>query len=146
MYELYSLFVASLAQLTAAIFPTTLAAQVATGFVWLVVNTFNGPLSPPPLAPRGWRWFYNISPLYYFIEGIGTNAMHVLDIVCQDSELTVFNVPSSETCSSYAAAFSSQSNSTRYLVNASVTGQCEFCSYADGDQYLFTERTQCGDF
>ncbi|KAJ5646156.1 hypothetical protein N7490_002528 [Penicillium lividum] len=136
MYELYSLFVASLAQFTAAIFPTTLAAQVATGFVWLVVNTFNGPLSPPPLTPRGWRWFYNISPLYYFIEGIGSNAMHALEITCRTSELSVFNAPTSETCGSYAAAFFSQSNSTGYLVDASATGQCEYCSYANGDQYI----------
>ncbi|KAJ5629998.1 ATP-binding cassette transporter [Penicillium herquei] len=136
MYELYSLFVASLAQLTAAIFPTTQAAQVATGFVWLVVNTFNGPLSPPPLTPRGWRWFYNISPLYYFIEGIGTNAMHALDITCRSSELSVFNAPSSETCGSYAAAFFSQSNSTGYLVDENATGQCEYCSYATGDEYV----------
>ncbi|KAJ5719105.1 P-loop containing nucleoside triphosphate hydrolase protein [Penicillium malachiteum] len=136
MYELYSLFVASLAQFTAAIFPTTLAAQVATGFVWLVVNTFNGPLSPPPLTPRGWRWFYNISPLYYFIEGIGTNAMHALDITCRSSELSVFNSPSSERCGSYAAAFFSQSNSTGYLVDDSATGQCEYCSYANGDEYV----------
>ncbi|KAJ5697282.1 ATP-binding cassette transporter [Penicillium malachiteum] len=136
MYELYSLFVASLAQLTAAIFPTTQAAQAATGFVWLVVNTFNGPLSPPPLTPRGWRWFYNISPLYYFIEGIGTNAMHALDITCRSSELSVFNAPSSETCGSYVAAFFSQSNSTGYLVDENATGQCEYCSYATGDEYV----------
>lgn len=136
MYELYSLFVTSLAQFTAAVFPTTLAAQVATGFVWLVVNIFNGPLSPPPLTPSGWRWFYNVSPLYYFIEGIGTNAMHALEITCQNSELSVFNAPSSETCGSYAAAFFSQSNSTGYLVDASATGQCEYCSYANGDQYV----------
>ncbi|KAJ5758752.1 hypothetical protein N7520_005908 [Penicillium odoratum] len=136
MYELYSLFVASLAQFTAAIFPTTLAAQVATGFVWLVVNTFNGPLSPPPLTPRGWRWFYNISPLYYFIEGIGSNAMHALEITCRSSELSVFITPTSETCGSYAAAFFSQSNSTGYLVDTSATGQCEYCSYANGDQYI----------
>ncbi|KAJ5372042.1 hypothetical protein N7517_004048 [Penicillium concentricum] len=136
MYELYSLFVASLAQFTAALFPTVLAAQVATGFVWLVVNTFNGPLSPPPLTPSGWRWFYNISPLFYFVEGIGTNAMHALAITCQDSELNVFNSPPSESCGSYAGAYFGQSNSTGYLVDPSATGRCEYCSYADGDQYV----------
>ncbi|KAJ5816999.1 hypothetical protein N7447_009232 [Penicillium robsamsonii] len=125
MYELYSLFVASLAQFTAALFPTVLAAQVATGFVWLVVNTFNGPLSPPPLTPSGWRWFYNISPLFYFIEGIGTNAMHALAITCQDSELNVFNSPSSESCGSYAGAYFGQANSTGYLVDPSSTGRVD---------------------
>ncbi|CEJ59027.1 Putative Pleiotropic drug resistance proteins (PDR1-15), ABC superfamily [Penicillium brasilianum] len=136
MYELYSLFVASLAQLTAALFPTVLAAQTATGFVWLVVNTFNGPLSPPPLTPRGWRWFYNISPLFYYIEGIGTNAMHALDITCKGSEIQMFNAPLSETCASFAAEFFNMSKSTGYLVNPDATDQCEYCSYANGDQYV----------
>lgn len=136
MYELYSLFVASLAQLTAALFPTVLAAQTATGFVWLVVNTFNGPLSPPPLTPRGWRWFYNISPLFYYIEGIGTNAMHTLDITCKGSEIQIFNAPLSETCASFAAEFFNMSKSTGYLLNPDATDQCEYCSYADGDQYV----------
>ncbi|RAH54522.1 ATP-binding cassette transporter [Aspergillus piperis CBS 112811] len=136
MYELYSLFVASIAQLTAALFPTVLAAQVATGFVWLVINTFNGPLSPPPLTPRGWRWFYNISPLFYFIEGIGTNAMHSLQITCRDSELTTFHVPVGETCASYAADFFASRDSTGYLVNPDATEECHYCAYADGDQYV----------
>ncbi|KDE85132.1 pleiotropic drug resistance protein [Aspergillus oryzae 100-8] len=136
MYELYSLFVASLAQLTASLFPTVLAAQVATGFIWLVVNTFNGPLSPPPLTPRGWRWFYNISPLFYFIEGIGTNAMHALQITCRDSELTTFQAPVGGTCASYTAEFFSLANSTGYLVDPNATGLCEYCAYADGDEYV----------
>ncbi|KAE8135084.1 P-loop containing nucleoside triphosphate hydrolase protein [Aspergillus pseudotamarii] len=136
MYELYSLFVASLAQLTASLFPTVLAAQVATGFIWLVVNTFNGPLSPPPLTPRGWRWFYNISPLFYFIEGIGTNAMHALQITCRNSELTTFEAPVGETCASYTAEFFGLANSTGYLVDPNATGLCEYCAYADGDEYV----------
>ncbi|KAB8201223.1 P-loop containing nucleoside triphosphate hydrolase protein [Aspergillus parasiticus] len=136
MYELYSLFVASLAQLTASLFPTVLAAQVATGFIWLVVNTFNGPLSPPPLTPRGWRWFYNISPLFYFIEGIGTNAMHALQITCSDSELTTFQAPAGQTCASYTAEFFGLANSTGYLVDPNATGLCEYCAYADGDEYV----------
>ncbi|OKL59812.1 hypothetical protein UA08_04981 [Talaromyces atroroseus] len=55
MYELYHIFVASLARLISSVFPIIAAAQVATGFVWLMVNTFNRPLSPPPLTPKGWR-------------------------------------------------------------------------------------------
>ncbi|KAE8373888.1 hypothetical protein BDV26DRAFT_300713 [Aspergillus bertholletiae] len=136
MYELYSLFVASLAQLTASLFPTVLAAQVATGFIWLVVNTFNGPLSPPPLSPRGWWWFYNISPLFYFIERIGTNAMHALQITRRNSELTTFQAPAGETYASYTAEFFGLANSTGYLVDVNATRLCEYCAYADGDEYV----------
>ncbi|KAI0898949.1 ATP-binding cassette transporter [Annulohypoxylon nitens] len=115
MYELYQIFVASIAQLISSVFPTLSGAQVATGFVWLMINTFNGPLSPPPLTPKGWRWFYNVSPPFYFVEGIATNAMHGLDI---------------------RSAFFDSSESQGYLLNATATGDCAYCPYANGDEYL----------
>ncbi|RDH19485.1 ATP-binding cassette transporter [Aspergillus niger ATCC 13496] len=95
MYELYSLFVASIAQLTAALFPTVLAAQ-----------------------------------------GIGTNAMHSLQIACRDTELTTFHVPTGETCASYAAEFFASGSSTGYLANPDATEECHYCAYADGGQYV----------
>ncbi|KAL4871026.1 ABC-2 type transporter-domain-containing protein [Aspergillus spectabilis] len=136
MYELCSLFVTSLSQLTASLFPTVLAAQTATGFIWLVMNTFNGPLSPPPLTTAGWRWFYNISPLFYFIEGLGTNAMHGVRFTCANEELSIFHAPAAETCASYAAEFFNMSTATGYLINPEASGQCEYCTYADGDEYV----------
>ncbi|KAI1082600.1 ATP-binding cassette transporter [Whalleya microplaca] len=136
MYELYHIFVASIAQLVASVFPTIGAAQMATGFVWLMVNTFNGPLSPPPLTPTGWRWFYNVSPLFYFVEGLATNAMHGLDINCSDSEVSVFRAPASQTCGEYAASFFGSASRRGYLVDASATGDCAYCPYANGDEYV----------
>ncbi|KAI1407230.1 ATP-binding cassette transporter [Hypoxylon sp. FL1857] len=136
MYELYHIFVASMAQLISSVFPTLGAAQIATGFVWLMVNTFNGPLSPPPLTPKGWRWFYNVSPLFYFVEGIATNALHGLDIRCLDSEISVFYAPGNQTCGEYAAAFFGSSSAQGYLVDGNATGDCAYCPYANGDEYL----------
>jgi len=136
MYELYSVFVTSLAQLIAAIFPVVGAAHVATGFVWLMVNTFNGPLSPPPLTPRGWRWFYNISPLFYYVEGMASNAMHGLKIQCTSSETTIFNIPNSTTCAQYTQDFLNSTASTGYLLNPSGVSQCEYCPYDGGDSYV----------
>ncbi|KAI1387801.1 ATP-binding cassette transporter [Hypoxylon trugodes] len=136
MYELYHIFVASVSQLISSVFPTIGAAQIATGFVWLMVNTFNGPLSPPPLTPRGWRWFYNVSPLFYFVEGIATNAMHGLEIRCTESEISVFNVPDNQTCAEYAASFFNSSLSQGYLVDGGATGSCAYCPFANGDEYV----------
>jgi ATP-binding cassette, subfamily G (WHITE), member 2, SNQ2 len=136
MYELYHIFVASLAQLISSVFPTIAAAQVATGFVWLMVNTFNGPLSPPPLTPKGWRWFYNVSPLFYFVESLATNAMHALDIRCSASQVSVFHTPVNQTCGEYTASFFSLSSSTGYLLDENATGDCSYCQYANGDQYV----------
>lgn len=136
MYELYHIFVASIAQLIASVFPTVGAAQIATGFVWLMVNTFNGPLSPPPLTPKGWRWFYNVSPLYYFVESLVTNALHGLNISCSGSENTVFHAPEGQTCGEYAAAFFNSFSSQGYLINPDARGDCQYCPYANGDQYV----------
>ncbi|KAI1406215.1 ATP-binding cassette transporter [Hypoxylon fuscum] len=136
MYELYHVFVASIAQLIASIFPTIGGAQIATGFVWLMINTFNGPLSPPPLTPTGWRWFYNVSPLYYFVESLATNAMHGLRISCSESEISVFHAPNNQTCGEYAASFFGSLSSQGYLVDEHAKGNCAYCPYANGDEYV----------
>ncbi|KJZ79725.1 hypothetical protein HIM_01194 [Hirsutella minnesotensis 3608] len=136
MYELYHIFVASIAQLIASIFPTVGAAQIATGFVWLMINTFNGPLSPPPLTPKGWRWFYNVSPLYYFVESLTTNAMHGLDIVCRSSEVSVFPAPGDQTCGEYASRFLGSDAAQGYLINPDATGDCQYCPFSNGDEYV----------
>ncbi|KAI0377720.1 ATP-binding cassette transporter [Hypomontagnella monticulosa] len=136
MYELFHIFVASVAQLIASIFPTIGAAHIATGFVLLMINTFNGPLLPPPLTPTGWRWFYNVSPLYYFVEGLATNAMHGLDITCSSSEISVFHAPGNQTCGEYAASFFASSSAQGYLVDESAMGKCAYCPYANGDEYI----------
>ena len=136
MYELYHIFVASIAHLIAFLFPTIGAAQMATGFVWLMVNTFNGPLSPPPLTPKGWRWFYNVSPLYYFVESLTTNAMHDLDIRCENSEISVFRAPDNQTCGEYAAPFFQSASSQGFLMGANTAGDCQYCPYANGDEFV----------
>ncbi|KAI0449071.1 ATP-binding cassette transporter [Xylaria acuta] len=145
MYELYHIFVASIACLIASVFPTVNGAQVATGFVWLIINTFNGPLSPPPLTPTGWRWFYNVSPLFYFVESLSTNAMHGLDIQCSKSELSVFHAPMGQTCGEYAEAFFNSPSGRGYLVDPGAMGNCSYCPYANGDEYVTQYDFNYGD-
>ncbi|GME65723.1 ABC transporter [Neofusicoccum parvum] len=138
LYQLYTLFITGVAQMTAACFPTVQGAQMATGFVFLIINTFNGPLSPPPLTPRGWRWIYNVSPLFYFVDAMASNAVHGQAVVCKPEETSVFFTPPDgpSSCSEYAADYFGASNSTGYLLDPSATGRCEYCPFLDGDQYI----------
>ncbi|KAI1111027.1 ATP-binding cassette transporter [Nemania sp. NC0429] len=145
MYELYHVFVASIACLIASVFPTVNGAQVATGFVWLIINTFNGPLSPRPLTPTGWRWFYNVSPLFYFVEGLSTNAMHGLDIHCSGSELSIFHAPEGQTCGEYAETFLNSPSGQGYLVDSDAMGNCSYCPFANGDEYATQYDFHNGD-
>ncbi|KAF4544031.1 ABC transporter [Lasiodiplodia theobromae] len=138
MYELYTVFVTGVAQMTAACFPTAQGAQMATGFVFLIVNTFNGPLSPPPLTPRGWRWIYTVSPLYYFVEAMAANAVHGRSVECAPGETSVFFTPPGgpSGCRDYVADYFAAENSTGYLLDSSAEGRCEYCPFLDGDQYI----------
>ncbi|KAI0012379.1 hypothetical protein F4779DRAFT_568449 [Xylariaceae sp. FL0662B] len=124
VYELCHIFVPSIAQMVTTMSPTNSigAAQVATGFIWLMVNTFKRPPAPPPPTPTGWRWFYNMSPY--------------LALFCRMSAQTPRS-PSSirrpaahRTCCEYAASFFASSLRRGYLIDASTTGDCTYCPYA----------------
>ena len=133
-YELYALFYTSLGQGIASVMPTMLGALMMTPFIYLVVNTFAGPLSPPPVTPAGWRWFFNIMPQFYLTEAMTTDFSHAMPIRCLPDEVSTFFPPANQTCGEYAASF--LSSSAGYISNLSSTNQCQYCPYATGDQYV----------
>lgn len=134
MYELFGVFATSLAQLCASIMPNTAAALAANGFFFMFCNTLAGTLSPKSVTPSGWRWYYNVSPLYYWSEGVITNVLHDLPIRCQQSELSIFYPPNGTTCGQYAADF--LRTATGYLVNPDSLSDCQYCKYQDGQSYV----------
>lgn len=75
MYELFAVFATSLAQLCAATMPNLSATFMANGFFFMFCNTFAGTLSPQPVTPKGWSWYYYVSPLLYLGEGMTTNVL-----------------------------------------------------------------------
>ena len=133
-YEMYSLFYTSLGQGLASVMPTMLGALMMTPFIYLIVNTFAGPLSPPPLTPVGWRWFFNVSPQYYLTEGMTTNFFHAQPIRCALDELSTFFLPPNQTCGDYASSF--LEGAKGYIVDMTSTQKCEYCLYANGDEYV----------
>ncbi|KAI9166308.1 ABC transporter patM [Paramyrothecium foliicola] len=139
MYELFSVFAHSLAQLCAAVMPSLNSTFMANGFFFMFVNTFAGTLSPEPVTPSGWRWYYNVSPLYYMSEGTTSNMLHSLEIECDASDAFVFGLPqmsdnsTAATCQAYAADF--LSTATGYLLNPNATSDCQYCRYKDGQSY-----------
>lgn len=106
MYELFSVFAHSLAQLCASAMPNLASASMANGFFFMFVNMFAGTLSPKPSTPSGWRWYFEISPLFYLSEGKTVNALHGLNLTCEPSETSVFRIPANgTTCLECAAEF-----------------------------------------
>lgn len=134
MYQLFSVFATSLAQLCASLMPTVEAALSANGFFFMFCNTFAGTLSPKPTTPAGWRWYYNVSPLFYLNEGVVVDVLHDLPLHCTDSEVSVFQPPNSTTCYQYTSSF--LESATGFLVNPNSTANCEYCPYKNGQAYV----------
>ncbi|KAI1819611.1 ABC transporter [Xylaria intraflava] len=134
MYELFSIFAHSLAQLCASLMPSLNATFMANGFFFMFVNTFAGTLSPRPSTPTGWRWYYNVSPLYYLSEGTSTDMLYGLDMTCRSDEVSIFQPPNSTSCQAYAADF--LRTATGFIVNPDATSDCQYCPYKNGQSYV----------
>ncbi|KAI1263589.1 ABC transporter [Xylariaceae sp. FL1019] len=133
MYELFSIFAHSLAQLCAALMPSLNSTFMANGFFFMFVNTFAGTLSPRPVTPTGWRWYYNVSPLYYLSEGTTSDMLYGLEMTCQPDEISVFQPPDGSSCQEYADEF--LRSATGFLLNSDATSDCQYCRYKDGQSY-----------
>ena len=134
MYELFAIFATSLAQLCAAVMPNLSSTFMANGFFFMFCNTFAGTLSPKPVTPKGWSWYYTVSPLFYFGDGITTNALQNLTISCAGSEMSIFEPPAGMACGDYAKSF--LKTATGYLANPASTIGCEYCRYRNGQSYV----------
>lgn len=141
MYELFAVFATSLAQLCAAAMPNLGSTFMANGFFFMFCNTFAGTLSPEPVTPSGWRWYYKVSPLFYLGEGVTTNILQDLQISCDSSETSIFNPPAGTSCGAYAQSF--LTTATGYLLNPASNTSCEYCRYKDGQSYVsnFSRKT-----
>lgn len=69
------------------------------------------------------------------IGGLVVNSLSGTTVVCDQSELNIFNPPARQTCQSFAKAFMKVS---RKLLNPDATSVCQYCHYSVGDQYLQT--------
>lgn len=134
MYELFTVFATSLAQLCAAVMPNLSSTFMANGFFFMFCNTFAGTLSPEPVTPAGWRWYYKISPLFYLGEGVTTDVLQDLQISCDPSETSIFHPPAGTSCADYAQRF--LATATGYLLNPASHASCEYCRYKDGQSYV----------
>lgn len=133
-YWLLHVFTVSLSFLIVAWMPNLNASLMANGFFYMFVNTFAGTLTARDLTPAGWRWYFEVSPLYYLSEGLTTNSLYGMPVQCTSSEVTLFNAPDNTTCIDFAQSF--LDTAAGYLRNPDATGNCEYCRYEFGQDYV----------
>ncbi|KAL6889085.1 ABC-2 type transporter domain-containing protein [Trichoderma evansii] len=137
------IFASSFAHMIIVAMPDAQTAASLVTFLVLMSTMFNGVLQTPSALPGFWLFMWRVSVFTYWVGGIVATELHGRPIVCSESELSIFNPPSNQTCGEYLAAFLQQAPGQ--LQNPSATDQCRYCQLSNADQYLAGSRIYWSD-
>ncbi|EQL32031.1 ATPase [Blastomyces dermatitidis ATCC 26199] len=135
MVIFFHLFSTSWGQWIAAMSTDAVMAANLMPFFLVMCELFNGVLQPQDEMPVFWAYtMYYLTPFTYWIGGILSMIMKGAEVTCDASELITFHAPSNQTCGQYAGEWIS--TALGYLANPDGKGDCQYCSYKYGDEYL----------
>ncbi|KAK4686950.1 ATP-binding cassette, subfamily G (WHITE), member 2, PDR, partial [Tremellales sp. Uapishka_1] len=130
--EIYSV---TLGQAVAALSPSIVIAALFNPFLLILFSIFCGVTIPAPNLIYFWRvWMYQLDPFTRLISGLIVNEMQGLEVVCQESEFSVFSSPAGQTCSEWAGDFATAVGG--YINNPDATAGCQFCQYREGQAFF----------
>ncbi|KAL7785856.1 ABC-2 type transporter domain-containing protein [Trichoderma ceciliae] len=128
------IFASSFAHMIIVAMPDAQTAASLVTFLTLMSTLFNGVLQAPSALPGFWLFMWRASVFTYWVAGIVATELHGRQIICSDSEISIFNPPSGQTCGEYLASFLQQASGQ--LQNPSATDQCHYCTLSNADQFL----------
>ncbi|KAL4814418.1 ABC-2 type transporter-domain-containing protein [Aspergillus spinulosporus] len=138
MFFLFFLFATSWGQWIAALSADSVVAATLMPFFIIMCETMNGILQPHKYMPAFWAYtMYYVTPFTYWIGGVLTSVLRGVPVICDEGELTVFQSPPNMTCSEYAGPWLAEKG-VGYLSNPHDSGECGYCEYSYGDDYLST--------
>ena len=153
---LFEIFYVGFGQAIASFSPNELLASLLVPVFFLFVVSFCGVVVPfaalPHVSPtflplplsasigisltfhlQFWQsWMYYVTPFRYLLDGFLGAAVHGRPVICASNEFARFSPPPGQTCQSYTADFIAKTGG--YVQNGSG-GLCEFCQYANGDEF-----------
>ena len=110
-------------------------------FFIILGELFNGILRPHEQMPAFWKYtMYYITPFTYWVGGVLTSVLRGTEVVCTQSELTIFESPPNMTCGEYAGSWL-DTKGVGYLSNPDGLGRCGYCEYSYGDDVSFLAQT-----
>jgi len=131
---LFELFYVSFGQAIASFSPNDLLASLLVPVFFIFVVSFCGIVVPYVALPYFWQsWMYYLTPFRYLLAGFLGVAVHDVQVVCEPQEFARFAAPPGQTCQSYTQPFIQQAGG---YVQMGAGGLCEFCQYANGDQFV----------
>lgn len=134
----YEFLYTAVGQAIATYSPNEYFAALVNPFILgaLFIN-YSGVLVPYTQMNIFWKyWFYWMNPFHYVIEGMLTQLLYSVKVVCNPEEFSRFSPPAGETCGQYLDNFMSMAPG--YLENADATEMCEYCPFKEGGEYAKT--------
>lgn len=107
-------------------------------------GVFNGIVRPYTDMPSVWRyWVYWMNPSTYWIGGLLSATLTGQPVECNEAETARFLAPPGQSCGEYAGDFIKTAGG--YLLDSNTSGECQYCPYSSGDQYLATINISASD-
>ena len=130
---LFEVFFVGFGQAIASFSPNELLASLLVPVFFLFVVSFCGIVVPFAALPYFWRsWMYYLTPFRYLLSGFLAVGVHGRPVICASTEFARFPPPPGQTCQSYTQSYIAKAGG--YVQNG-TNGLCEFCQYANGDEY-----------
>ncbi|CEP18981.1 hypothetical protein [Parasitella parasitica] len=113
-------------------------AAILNPFFSTFMYLFSGLFISPKAMPKFWSsWMYWLDPYHYFIEGLVTNGLDGVPVVCTENSFIKIKPPPGETCGDYMADFFADGG-LGYIANPNSTDYCDYCQYSIGNDYYET--------
>ncbi|KWU42587.1 hypothetical protein RHOSPDRAFT_20945 [Rhodotorula sp. JG-1b] len=133
MILITEMFAVTLGQAVASLAPSIYSAAMTNPFLLIIFSLFCGVTVPKPNMPSFYSKYYWLNPLTYLISGLTVNELHGLPVRCTDSEFSIVQPPSSQTCNEWLGPFIASAGG--YVNNPNASDNCQYCQYAAGDQF-----------
>jgi ATP-binding cassette, subfamily G (WHITE), member 2, PDR len=134
----FYMYAATIAQMVVAAVPDPALGAILAVLMFGLSFIFNGVMQPPDALPGFWIFMWRTSPFTYYVSGLSSAALHGREVLCSDTELSIIDPPSGQTCGHYLANFLESAPGRLY--NPSATSGCEYCPLSSADQYLAARR------
>ncbi|EAW08667.1 ABC drug exporter AtrF [Aspergillus clavatus NRRL 1] len=146
MSMLFFLFQASWGQWICAFAPSFTVISNVLPFFFVMCNLFNGIVRPYRDYPVFWKyWMYYVNPVTWWLRGVISSIFPAVQITCAPSETTHFHPPPGTSCARYADNFVSNIAAAGYLLNPDASADCQYCPFANGEQYMATLNVRADD-
>ncbi|GMF71622.1 unnamed protein product [Aspergillus oryzae] len=110
----------------------SMVAATLMPFFIIMCELFNGILQPHENMPVFWKYtMYYATPFTYWIGGVLTAVLRGMPVICDSSELTMFESPPNMTCAEYAGPWLAE-HGVGYLSNPDDTSKCGYCNSGSG--------------